>query len=104
MASILSELFSDGPLAGIDPEVLYVDADPHGTPTLYLLAAMVTYSALYGEPTPTFDLPESIAPELRQTYPQVARMIYERLTAQDSAAAPAAACNLGRDPDSRARA
>ncbi|MCF3595879.1 calcium-binding protein [Rhodobacteraceae bacterium LMO-12] len=88
VASILSELFSDGPLAGIDPEALYVDADPHGTPTLYLLAGMVTYSVLYGEPAPTFDLPDNIAPELRQSYPQVARTIYEKLGEQDSAAAP----------------
>ena len=89
VASLLSELFSEGPLAEIAPEALYVDADPHGTPTLYLLAAMVTYSALYGEPAPqALDLPESIAPELRRAYPLVARAIFEILAAQDGAAAP----------------
>ncbi|MEZ5716026.1 MAG: hypothetical protein R3D85_13165 [Paracoccaceae bacterium] len=44
VASVLAGLFEDGALAGIDPRALYVDADPHGTPTLYLLAAMEVYS------------------------------------------------------------
>lgn len=89
VASVLAELFTEGQIAGIDPTLLYVDADPHGTPTLYLLAAMITYSALYNEPAPIgVDLSENIAPELRRAYPLVAQEIWRKLqgNAQASAA------------------
>ncbi|MBZ0129753.1 MAG: calcium-binding protein [Rhodobacteraceae bacterium] len=49
VSSVVAKLVSDGPLAGMSPADLYIDDAPHGTPALYLLAAMVTYSALYGE-------------------------------------------------------
>ncbi|MDQ2089356.1 calcium-binding protein [Marimonas arenosa] len=90
VAKVLSELFTEGPLAGIDPRLLYVDADPHGTSTLYLLAAMVTYTALYGEPAPVaLDLPESIAPEVQRAYPLLAAAIATRLKTFRAAQAPA---------------
>ena len=88
VASMMSEFFSEGPLDGIGPEALYVDADPHGTPTLYLLAAMITYTALYGEPAPEgLVLPETIAPGLRRAYPALAREIAARMAGEDHAAA-----------------
>ncbi|UYV38723.1 calcium-binding protein [Rhodobacteraceae bacterium D3-12] len=92
VAKILSELFSEGPIAGIDPRLLYVDGDPHGTATLYLLAGMVTYSALYGEPAPVgLDLGESIAPDVRRAYPLLAQEIWKKLEGEKRAEAPSAA-------------
>ena len=79
VAEVLAGLFSEGPLAELGPEALYVDADPHGTPTTYLLAAMVSYAALYGEAPPVgLDMGEEVAPELRRAYPLVALEIAAR--------------------------
>lgn len=47
VASILAEILT-GPLSSISADDLYVDTAPHGTDTLYFLAAMITYQATYG--------------------------------------------------------
>ncbi|WP_322865336.1 calcium-binding protein [Aquicoccus sp. G2-2] len=93
VAKVIAELTAaGGPLAGLSPQALYIDADPHGTPTTYLLAAMVSYSVLYGEAAPAgLALPESIAPQLRDSYELVAREIADKLgiAPQKAGAAPA---------------
>jgi hypothetical protein len=40
-------------LGDLRPSDLYVDDGPHGTPTLYLLAAMVHYTTVFGTPPPS---------------------------------------------------
>lgn len=61
VSSVVAEMVSDGPLDRASPRDLYIDDAPHGTPGMYLLAAMVTYTALYGEapvlPSGGADLP-----------------------------------------------
>ncbi|WP_238365021.1 calcium-binding protein [Mesobacterium pallidum] len=55
-----------GPLEDLSPEQLYVDDAPHGTPTLYFLAAIPVYRALFGEAPPAdMPLPEGIDPAVR---------------------------------------
>ncbi len=66
VASILSTLFSEAPLNKLEATDLYIDDAPHGTPTLYFLAALATYPALFEGPAPELArLPESIHPLVR---------------------------------------
>lgn len=66
VASLLAALLRDGPLADIPADALYLDDAPHGTPTLYFLAAAITYSALYNAPLPEgLALPDTLHPAVR---------------------------------------
>ncbi|MCC1491161.1 calcium-binding protein [Cognatishimia sp. F0-27] len=78
VASVLAGLFAEGGLlSDLDPRALYTDDAPHGTETLYLLAAMVTYSALYDVAPPSgWTPPDGIATALRQNYPAIAAEIW----------------------------
>ena len=60
VATALSRVLSETPLAELDGTIFYIDEAPHGTPELYYLAALVTYAAIYGAPPP-------LAPELEAT-------------------------------------
>jgi hypothetical protein len=54
-------------LSGLSPSDLFMDDGPHGTPTLYFLASMIHYTALYGEAAPAgLELPESIHPAVAE--------------------------------------
>ncbi len=79
VAPVLSGLLTEGPLAGLSPADLYIDDAPHGTPTTYLLAAMVTYAALYGAEPPVIGLPETVAPALRDNYAVVAAEVWRQV-------------------------
>jgi len=46
---IMASLLSDASLAGIPIDDLYEDNAPHGRPTIYFLAGMITYMAIYEE-------------------------------------------------------
>lgn len=94
VATVLANLFTETELAGIAPQDLYSDTAPHGTASLYLLAAMVTYSALFEAPPPAdFQPPEAIHPLIRDNYADLAALIWQAVSAgrQDAALAPAAA-------------
>lgn len=70
----------DGVLSGLPPTALFVDGDPHGTPTLYFLAAMITYAALYETPPPaTYRPPASLHPAVVARYPDIASAIWQAL-------------------------
>ena len=76
VAPVLAELFT-GTLAGIPAEDLYVDNAPHGTETVYFLASLITYSAIYGEPAPaSFDVPSNIHPTVAANYPAIVQEIH----------------------------
>ncbi|MGI3185054.1 calcium-binding protein [Nioella aestuarii] len=80
VASILAELFSEGSLADLEATDLYLDDAPHGTPTLYFLAALVTYTAIFNEEPPaTVDLPDSIHADVREGYADIAGFIWARI-------------------------
>lgn len=63
VASVMAELFTDGPLEGLTLDDLYVDSAPHGTETVYFLASMITYPATFGEAVPAdFEVPDTVHP------------------------------------------
>ncbi|MCV2893396.1 calcium-binding protein [Lentibacter sp. XHP0401] len=76
VARTLSQLLSDAPLDAIPVEDLYLDDAPHGAPTLYFLAAMSVYPALYGEAAPAeMSLPDSIHPLVRDNLAKISARI-----------------------------
>ncbi|WP_323781246.1 calcium-binding protein [Thalassovita sp.] len=73
VASTLSDLLSDTALSGLQALDLYSDDAPHGTPTLYFLAALITYGPLFQDQLPAeITLPDSIHPLVRQHYTEIA--------------------------------
>ncbi len=63
VASILATLFTETALSGIPVEELYSDTAPHGTATLYFLAAAITYAGVFDElPMKPEAIPNSIHP------------------------------------------
>ncbi|TGV04651.1 T9SS type A sorting domain-containing protein [Flavivirga rizhaonensis] len=58
---ILSKLLSQSPLNQIPILDLYEDNAPHGRPTLYFLASLITYMAIYEEKAPvSFNIPNTV--------------------------------------------
>ena len=77
VATVLADVLQDSVLSELSAEDLYSDDAPHGTPTLYFLAAMITYSALYADGPPTnVELPDSLHPVLRDNYGAVAAHVW----------------------------
>ncbi|EPX82428.1 hypothetical protein [Salipiger mucosus] len=92
VARVLARLLGeDGPLEELPAEALYVDADPHGTPTLYFLAAMVTYATLYDRAPPEgFLPPDTLHPRVVADYPELAGFVREQVqAAREAGDAPA---------------
>ncbi|MFP7674058.1 DUF4214 domain-containing protein [Marivita sp. S0852] len=59
-------------LRGLTASDLFLDDAPHGTPTLYFLASIVHYTALYGEAPPSdLVLPDSVHPLVRNAYDNI---------------------------------
>lgn len=76
VASVLSKLLTETALRDIKAGDLYSDNAPHGKPTIYLLAALITYSKVYGAMVPEgYDIPASVHPLVKQNYGQIADMI-----------------------------
>lgn len=95
VARTLSQLLSEAPLNEIPVEDLYLDDAPHGAPTLYYLAAMAVYPALYGEPAPSeMQLPESIHPLVRDNQAAIAARIAALQGGEEQAAATVPAPEL----------
>jgi hypothetical protein len=89
VSSVLSGL-QTGLLEDIPVEALFTDDAPHGTPTQYFLAALVTYTALFEAPAPAgFAVPEGIHPTVRNSYDRLREEIAQALGLWDEhAAAP----------------
>lgn len=86
----LGQAMADGPLSGLPAEALFVDNAPHGTPALYLLAAMAAWPELMGGPVPLpEDLPRGIDPYLANALPKLAQFF---------SAGQAGAAGAGRAP------
>ncbi len=100
VARVLAELFEQGPLAGIGPGDLYTDNAPHGTATLYLLAAMVVYGELFGAPPPAdYRPPEGIHPLLRDNFAGVSAAVWRALGRAQAGAAGATGARVLRAPE-----
>ncbi|TGN45878.1 T9SS C-terminal target domain-containing protein [Paracoccus liaowanqingii] len=81
---VMAQVLSEEPLVQIPAEVLYSDRSPHGTETVYLLAAMITYASIYGAPPPAgMQFPDTIDPTFAAAYDQTAERIWQIL--QDGA-------------------
>ena len=79
IASVLSEVFADPALKDLEATDLYSDDAPHGTPSMYFLAALVTYAVLYDvAPPASLVLPSSIHPLIRANYGMIATKIAEK--------------------------
>ncbi|MDF1802047.1 calcium-binding protein [Thalassovita sp.] len=76
VASVLGKIFADPSLKGLKATDLYTDDAPHGTPTLYFLASLVTYAALYDiAPPAALVLPPSVHPLVRANYGIIAQHV-----------------------------
>lgn len=74
---IFSELFRNQ-LSEIPVDELFEDDAPHGFPTIYFLAATITYMAVYGEKAPsTFDVPEIIHSVVADKYSEIIDVAWE---------------------------
>jgi hypothetical protein len=77
---LLSGLFTQTPLQGIPLTSLYEDDAPHGQPTLYFLASLVTYSAIYKtQPPANLNIPNTVHPLVRDNYTLVINYIWNEL-------------------------
>ncbi len=95
VAQVLSTVLGEAPLGAVPVEALYVDDAPHGTATLYLLAAMAVYPALYGEAAPRpAELPQAVHPLLRDQFDAISARIF----ALSAATVPAASTRTGPQP------
>lgn len=75
---VMAQLLSREPLSKIPSQVLYSDLSPHGTETVYLLAAMITYPVIYGvRPPAGVALPDSIDPLFATAYEDTADRIWD---------------------------
>ncbi len=80
VATVLSQLLTSTPLDQLTPQDLYLDDAPHGTPTLYFLAAMITYAAIFDSPLPSeFVAPQSVHPVVAKAYSEIANTIPDLL-------------------------
>lgn len=80
---IISGLLTEIPaLAGIPFEDLYEDREPHGRPTIFFLAAMVQYTALYNQRAPVdFSVPSVIDSAVADNYADIVDYIWDELNA-----------------------
>ena len=77
---IISQLLLQPPFDAIPLSELYEDDAPHGRPTLYFLAALVTYMGFYGEPAPIdYEVPAIIHQVVREHYATAVDMIWEEM-------------------------
>ena len=69
IAKTLAGLLTQTPLASITASELYTDNAPHGTPTLYFLASLIAYKALFGAAAPAdFSVPDTVNQVVRDNY------------------------------------
>lgn len=77
---VLAQLMLETEVGNILVTELYEDDAPHGRATLYFLASLITYMAIYEEKAPSsFVVPTIIDPILSENYQDVVDFIWERL-------------------------
>ena len=76
----ISNLLSQSPFDQIAIDTLYEDDAPHGRPTIYFLAALTTYMAMYEEPAPSsYQVPAIIDPIVANNYQQAIDFLWNEL-------------------------
>ncbi len=77
---IIVGLLNDTPLSTMAVTDLYEDDAPHGLPSIYFLAGLITYMAIYEEMAPSsFIVPPTVHPTLASHYNTVANYIWTEL-------------------------
>ncbi len=78
---IMADLLSQSPLNAIPTTDLYEDDAPHGRPTLYFLASLITYMAIFEEPTPVdYPVPAIIHEDLADNFSDIVSDIWTALS------------------------
>jgi hypothetical protein len=77
VAQVLARVFLETELSDLSATVLYSDDAPHGTPTMYFLAAAVTYKGLFGRDPKIGTLPASVDARVGQHFDDVLRIATE---------------------------
>ncbi len=77
---IISKLLTDTNLSQIPFTDLYEDDAPHGRPTIYFLASLVTYMATYGvQPPADFQIPNTVNSLVQSNYSATVNFIWDEL-------------------------
>ena len=77
---IISWLLTHSNLSQIPYIDLYEDDAPHGRPTIYFLASLITYMQMQGVPAPDhFEVPANVHSLVQDNYLQIVDDIWNRL-------------------------
>ncbi|WP_370227195.1 hypothetical protein [Cognatishimia sp.] len=79
VARVLSRAFLETGLAKIGTREIYADDMAHGSPTLYYLAAAITYAGLFDELPEFGELPRGIDPLVEPYFDGLKRIIAEEI-------------------------
>ncbi|MCC1494999.1 hypothetical protein [Cognatishimia sp. F0-27] len=99
---ILGELLTDPGLGltGIPLTDLFSDNAPHGTPSLYFLAALIHFTALYGTTPPeSFRIPDSVHPAISANFEAILSFIDTRVDIEGASASEAPVDPPSTEPD-----
>lgn len=83
--SILVMALNNTALSALSAQDLFVDDAPHGGQTIYLLASMINYMALYNEQPPAssaWTIDPQVHPELRNNYATISQYMWDLLQGQ----------------------
>lgn len=77
---IISGLLTETLAGQLSPTELYEDDAPHGRPTLYFLAGLITYMAIYGEEAPSsFIPPETVSNVVQEQFEEITTYCWNAL-------------------------
>lgn len=81
VGAILGKLLL-GTLSSVTPQALYEDSAPHGRPSLYFLAGLITYMGTYGVIAPNnYVVPITVDPIIAANYSAIITEIWNELLA-----------------------
>jgi hypothetical protein len=80
VGTIISRLLNQSPYSEIPIEDLYEDDAPHGTASIYFLASLITYMAIYEEKAPlSYQVDMLIHPIIQENYEAIVDAIWSDL-------------------------
>ncbi len=75
---VIAELMSTAPYNSIPAIDLYEDNAPHGRASIYFLAGLASYMAIYGEQAPSsYNVPSTVLPLIANNYTSIADDFWE---------------------------
>lgn len=80
VGSLISQLLSTSPFDDIAISDLYEDDAPHGRPTIYFLAALISYMTIYEEKAPlSYEVEAIIHPLIAEQYEEIVEIFWSKL-------------------------